>query len=88
MASDRPEGDAVGGEVGCVQLAFESAFSDRDDAPEDGSALQEGDQVGHEAGAGVVTQGGQQVDLLRGFCSQNNQLHIFGYALLTTFALV
>ena len=40
MATDRPEWDAVGGEVGWVELAFKSAFSHRDDAAEDGSALQ------------------------------------------------
>ena len=72
MATDRLEWDAVGGEVGRVQWAFKPAFSDRDDAAEDGSALQEGDEVGHEAGAGVVIQGGQQVDMLRGFCQSKN----------------
>ena len=55
MAADRPEWDSAGGEVRWVNWAFETAFSDCDDAAEGGSSLKERNEVGDEAGAGVVT---------------------------------
>ena len=68
MAADCRERNAEGGEIGWVQRAFGTAFCDGDDAAEGGGALEEREKVGGEAVAGVVAQGGQEVEVLRCFC--------------------
>jgi hypothetical protein len=54
VAADRMQGDTAGGEIGRVQRAFETTSADGDDAAEDGGALEEREEVGDEAEAGVV----------------------------------
>ena len=52
-----------------VGSAFSAACGVGDDAAEGGCALEEGQEVGDEAEAGVECQGTQQVDMLGRFYS-------------------
>ena len=69
MAGDGKTRDTEGGEIGGIQAAFSAACGDGDDAAEGGCALEEGQEVGDEAKAGVECQGTQQVDMLGRFYS-------------------
>lgn len=53
VLANREQRDPAGWEVSGVERALESASSDGDDTTEGGGGLEEREQVGHEAGAGV-----------------------------------
>lgn len=46
--------DAEGREIAWVERAFVAASSDGDDAAEEASALEEGEEVGNESQTGVI----------------------------------
>ncbi len=48
------QGNAEGGEIGCVQRAFETTSADGDDAAKDRSPPEEREEIGDEANTGVV----------------------------------
>jgi len=54
MPAELKKWDTEGGKVGWVERPFAAASSDVDDAAEGGSVLEEGEEVGDEAQAGVV----------------------------------
>ena len=69
VAADGGERDTAGLEVGGVNWSFKTASCNSDNTAQRRSMLEQGKKIGDEADAGIDSQRGQQVKMLRGFCS-------------------